>query len=51
MNVKTIMVGVVTMLVGLIIWEMFVKKMVVKSSFEAYTFDSLDELETYRMVS
>lgn len=48
MNLKSIMVGVVTMLVGLIIWEMFVKKMVIKSSFEAYTFDSFDdEYEAY----
>lgn len=46
------MIGVVTMLIGLVIWEMFVKKMVVKSSFEAYTYDSLDnEFEAYQMVS
>lgn len=36
-----ILVGVVTMLIGLAVWELFVKKMVVKNAYEAY-YDHFD---------
>lgn len=44
MQWRSVMVGVVTMLIGLIVWELFVKKMVVKNAFESY-YDSYDQDE------